>query len=106
MRVKISTGQDYLRLEKNSGVTITTFKKIYTLAPKDEDTIYDNSEREALAYLPSEFFIILKTNDLVTIKERFRVRMHGNQLKKYLRRNMAYLPMYHAICELMVIVIA
>jgi len=40
--------------------------------------IYIISEKEHLALLPDRAIKVLVTADIETIKERFRIRMHGN----------------------------
>ena len=78
LAAKVYTGKDYLRLAKNPAQAETAFRELLTQAVAGENVIYVISEKPHLQLLPQGAVRILVTADLDTIKERFRVRMHGN----------------------------
>jgi len=75
---EIITGKDYLRMAKNESEATALFRKKLAEAVDSSNIIYIISEKEHLALLPDRAIKVLVTADIETIKERFRIRMHGN----------------------------
>ena len=73
----IITGKDYLRMTKSESDATALFMRRLTAALTGEHILYIISEKELLALLPDGAMRILVTDDLATIKERFKARMHG-----------------------------
>ena len=87
LNVKIYSGKDYLRLEKNPSLALEKFKTILKAAVIGDSIIYLITEKEHLSLLPEGAFKIVITAELEVIKERFKERMRGNlplQLEKML----------------------
>ena len=78
LNVKIYSGKDYLRLEKNPSLALEKFKTILKAAVIGDSIIYLITEKEHLDLLPEGTFKIVLTADLELIKERFKERMRGN----------------------------
>lgn len=76
MNLKIFTGKDYLRLNKNEVEAKKEFKNL--LENTNDNIIYIISEIEHLSLLPENAFKILMVADLEVIKERFKKRLNGN----------------------------
>ena len=75
---EIITGKDYLLLAKSASEAAALFKEKLQKAISGAHILYVISEREQLAFLPSQAIKVLVTADLSDIKERFRARMRGN----------------------------
>lgn len=75
--VKVYSGKDYLRLEKNPSAALERFKTMLSGAIAGENIIYIITEKEHVDFLPDEAFRIVLTADIDTIKERFKERMRG-----------------------------
>lgn len=75
---EVITGKDYLRMAKSESESIALFKKKLLKAVSGENIIYVISEPEHIKLLPDGTIKILVYADIDTIKERFKVRMHGN----------------------------
>ena len=75
---EVISGKDYLRLAKSESEATALFTKKLTHAVAGENLIYVISEPEQVKLLPEGAVRILVSADLDTIRERFRVRMHGN----------------------------
>ena len=75
---EIITGRDYLRMAKSESEAVRLFREKLLGAVSGENLIYVISEPEQIRLLPEGAVRILVRADLDTIKERFRVRMHGN----------------------------
>ena len=75
---EIISGNDYLRMAKSESEARNLFQEKLKDALTGNNTIYVISEPDQLANLPDGAVKILVKADLETIKERFRIRMHGN----------------------------
>ena len=75
---EIITGKDYLRMAKSEGEAVVLFRAKLETAVTGENVIYVISEKEHINFLPDGAVKILVKADIDTIKERFRMRMHGN----------------------------
>lgn len=75
--VKVYSGKDYLRLEKNPSAALERFKTMLSGAIAGEHIIYIITEKEHVDFLPDEAFRIVLAADIDTIKERFKERMRG-----------------------------
>ena len=75
---EIVTGKDYLRMAKSESEAATLFRAKLQAALSGDHVIYVISEPEHMSLLPEGAVQILVTADMETIKERFKVRMHGN----------------------------
>ena len=78
INVKIYSGKDYLRLEKNPSMALEKFKTILKESVTGNNIIYLITEKEHLNLLPEGTFKIVLTAELEVIKERFKERMRGN----------------------------
>ena len=74
----IITGRDYLRMAKSESEAVALFQERLLKAVSGENLIYVISEPEHVRLLPDGAIRILVYADIDTIKERFKVRMHGN----------------------------
>ena len=74
----IVTGKDYLRMAKSESEAVALFQERLLKAVSGENLIYVISEPEHVRLLPDGAIRILVYADIDTIKERFKVRMHGN----------------------------
>ena len=74
----IVTGKDYLRMAKSESEAKALFQEKLKDAVSGSNLIYVISEPEQIELLPDDAVRILVSADLETIKERFKVRMHGN----------------------------
>ena len=75
---EIMTGKDYLRMAKSENEAVSLFRAKLEAAVTGEHIIYVISEKEHISFLPDGAVKILVKTDIDTIKERFRMRMHGN----------------------------
>ena len=75
---QVMTGRDYLRMAASEAEAAAAFRAKLERAVSGEHVVYVISEREHIAFLPDGAVRILVTVDLDTIKERFKVRMHGH----------------------------
>lgn len=75
---EIITGKDYLRMAKTESEAVLLFKAKLKDAMTGDNVIYVISEKEHLDLLPDGAIKILVKTDIDTIKERFKMRMHGN----------------------------
>ena len=75
---EIISGNDYLRMAKSESEARKLFQKKLKDALSGNSIIYVISEPDQLANLPDGAVRILVKADLKTIKQRFRIRMHGN----------------------------
>ena len=75
---EIISGNDYLRMAKSESEARKLFQAKLKAARSGNNIIYVISEPDQLANLPDGAVKILVKADLETIKERFRIRMHGN----------------------------
>ena len=75
---EIVTGKDYLRMAKSESEAAALFRKELADAVSGDNIIYVISEPEQIKLLPDGAVRILVYADIETIKERFKVRMHGN----------------------------
>lgn len=75
---EVVTGKDYLRMAKNESEATALFGKKLADAVEGETVVYVISEPEQVDLLPDGAVRILVSADLDTIKERFKVRMHGH----------------------------
>ncbi len=75
---EVITGKDYLRMAKSESEAVALFKEKLLKSVDGENMIYVISEPEHIRLLPDGAIRILVYADLDTIKERFKVRMHGN----------------------------
>ena len=75
---EIISGNDYLRMAKSESEARKLFQAKLKAALSENNIIYVISEPDQLANLPDGAVKILVKADLETIKERFRIRMHGN----------------------------
>ena len=75
---EVITGKDYLRMAKSESEAAALFKERLLKAVYGENIIYVISEPEHIKLLPDGAIRILVYADIDTIKERFKVRMHGN----------------------------
>lgn len=78
LNVKIYSGKDYLRLEKNPSMALEKFKTILKESVTGDNIIYLITEKEHLNLLPEGAFKIVLTAEIDVIKERFKERMRGN----------------------------
>ena len=74
----VITGKDYLRMAKSESEAVALFRERLRKSVSGENIIYVISEPEHLKLLPDGAVRILVYADLDTIKERFKLRMHGN----------------------------
>ena len=75
---EIISGNDYLRMAKSESEARKLFQEKLKDALSGNSIIYVISEPDQLANLPDGAVRILVKADLETIKQRFRIRMHGN----------------------------
>ena len=75
---EIISGNDYLRMAKSESEARKLFQAKLKAALSGNNIIYVISEPDQLASLPDGAIRILVKADLEVIKERFRIRMHGN----------------------------
>ena len=75
---EIITGKDYLRMAKSESEAEALFREKLNSAVAGENVIYVISEKEHMRLLPDGAVRILVKADINTIKERFKMRMHGN----------------------------
>ena len=75
---EVITGKDYLRMAKSESEAVALFRERLRKSVSGENIIYVISELEHLKLLPDGAVRILVYADLDTIKERFKLRMHGN----------------------------
>ena len=75
---EIISGNDYLRMAKSESEARKLFQEKLKDALSGNSIIYVISEPDQLANLPDGAIRILVKADLETIKQRFRIRMHGN----------------------------
>ena len=75
---EIITGKDYLRMAKSESEAVSLFREKLNDAVAGENVIYVISEKEHIGLLPDGAVRILVKADIDTIKERFKMRMHGN----------------------------
>ena len=75
---EIISGNDYLRMAKNESEARELFQEKLKDALSGNSFIYVISEPDQLANLPDGAVRILVKADLETIKQRFRIRIHGN----------------------------
>ena len=75
---EVITENDYLRLSKSENEAVILFKEKLAKAVSGGNIIYVISEPEHISLLPEGAIRILVSAELDTIKERFKVRMHGN----------------------------
>ena len=75
---EVITGKDYLRMAKSESEAVALFKERLLRSVSGENIIYVISEPEHIKLLPDGAIRILVYADIDTIKERFKVRMHGN----------------------------
>ena len=74
---EIVTGKDYLRMAKSESEAVSLFKEKLKRAISGDSIIYVISDPEHVQLIPEGAVNILVTADIDTIKERFKVRMHG-----------------------------
>ena len=75
---EIISGNDYMRMAKSESEARKLFQEKLKDALSGNSIIYVVSEPDQLANLPDGAVRILVKADLETIKQRFRIRMHGN----------------------------
>ena len=75
---EVITGKDYLRMAKSESEAVSLFKEKLNHAVTGENVIYVISEKEHISLLPDSSVRILVKADIDTIKERFKMRMHGS----------------------------
>ena len=75
---EIISGNDYMRMAKSESEARKLFQEKLKDALSGNSIIYVISEPDQLANLPDGAVRILVKADLETIKQRFRIRMHGN----------------------------
>lgn len=75
---EVVSGKDYLRMAKSESEAAALFKSKLSDAVEGDHVIYVISEPDQVKLLPEGAVKVLVTADLNTIKERFKVRMHGN----------------------------
>ncbi len=75
---EVITGKDYLRMAKTESEAVALFKERLRKAVSGDNIVYVISEPEHMKLLPDGAVRILVNADIDTIKERFKVRMHGN----------------------------
>lgn len=75
---EILSGKDYLRMARTEGEALKRFQEKLRDAVEGDTVIYVISEPEQAGLLPDRAVRILVSADLDTIRERFRMRMHGN----------------------------
>ena len=75
---EIISGNDYMRMAKSESEARKLFQEKLQDALSGNSIIYVISEPDQLANLPDGAVRILVKADLETIKQRFRIRMHGN----------------------------
>ena len=75
---EIITGKDYLRMAKTESEAVLLFRAKLKDAMTGDNVIYVISEKEHLDLLLDGAIKILVKTDIDTIKERFKMRMHGN----------------------------
>lgn len=78
LKAKVYSGKDYLRLEKNPDLALSTFKTILNNSVKGDNIIYIISEKEHLLLLPVGCIKIVLSAQLELIKERFKMRLNGS----------------------------
>ena len=78
IHAEVITGKDYLRMAKSESAAAALFKEKLMKSVSGENIIYVISEPEHICLLPDGAIRILVYADIDTIKERFKVRMHGN----------------------------
>lgn len=74
----IYTGKDYLRMDKNPFMAEEKFNKILKEETVEKNIIYIITEKDHLKFLSSDAFIIVVSEKLEVIKQRFKERMQGN----------------------------
>ena len=75
---EVITGKDYLRMAKAESEAVALFKERLRKAVSGDNIVYVISEPEHMKLLPDGAVRILVNADIDTIKERFKVRTHGN----------------------------
>ena len=75
---EIISGNDYMRMAKSESEARKLFQEKLKDALSGNSIIYVISEPDQLANLPDGAVRILVKANLETIKQRFRIRMHGN----------------------------
>ncbi len=75
---EVITGKDYLKMAKSECEAMNLFRSKLEKAILGDHLIYVISEKEQLDFLPDGAIRILVRADIETIKERFKMRMHGN----------------------------
>ena len=75
---EVFSGNDYLRLAKTESEARMLFAGKLGKAVSGENVIFVISEPEQVKLLPRGAVRVLVSADLDTIKERFRMRMHGS----------------------------
>ena len=75
---EIISGNDYMRMAKSESKARKLFQEKLKDALSGNSIIYVISEPDQLANLPDGAVRFLVKADLETIKQRFRIRMHGN----------------------------
>ena len=75
---EIMSGKDYLRMARNENEARKLFQEKLSKALSGSHIIYVISDPDQLSDLPDGAVRILVSADLETIKQRFRIRMHGN----------------------------
>ena len=75
---EIISGNDYMRMAKSESEARKLFQEKLKDVLSGHSIIYVISEPDQLANLPDGAVRILVKADLETIKQRFRIRMHGN----------------------------
>lgn len=78
INAEVISGKDYLRLAKSESEAIALFKEKLKNAVSGDSIIYVIAEPDQLNLLPENAVKILVSADIETIKERFKMRMHGN----------------------------
>ena len=78
INAEIITGKDYLRMAKSEREAITLFQEKLQQAMSGKNIIYVISEKDQIGLLPEGAIRILVVAELESIKERFRIRMHGD----------------------------
>lgn len=78
INAEVVSGKDYLRLAKSESEAIALFKEKLKNAVSGDSIIYVIAEPDQLNLLPENAVKILVSADIETIKERFKMRMHGN----------------------------
>ena len=78
VNAEIITGKDYLRMAKSEREAAALFKDKLKQAMSGSNVIYVISEKDQIDLLPEGAIRILVVAELESIKERFKIRMHGS----------------------------